>query len=204
MLDESCSMAGETIENLNKAVNRFASDAIKREPVFSSAVEMYAIAFNHIPRIVLDWTPLGSFQNGSIKLEANGGTTIASALDLAFEELKKKKSEKSGNSVNGYVSYVVLISDGLSGRVDLQAGKINELTQQGGFKFWMLGVTGYDKPTAEKLTAAGPERLYTLDDGEKFDFTPFFNDLIGDITGTGPGSGQRDDVKMNKTKNRIG
>ncbi len=200
VLDESGSMGGTAIQNLNTAVNRFASEIVKRDAKFSNSIEMLVIAFNSKPRRVLNWTPLGSFRSGSVNLAANGGTTIGSALDLAFKELEQKEGTINRADYTNFVSYIVLVSDGYGGAVDSQARKISALTQKGGFQFWMLGVKGYDEATAKKLTAAGPERLYTLDDGSKFDFSAFFNGLIGGITGPGPGDGPSSLPGMNKRR----
>ena len=191
VLDRSGSMQdGQAINHLNAAVNRFASEIVKKDPSLANNVEMMVIAFDNSPEMVLGWTPLGSFKKGCVHLTANGGTRIAPALDQAFKNLEEKERMVNFANFTSFVSYVVLISDGAGGTVDKPACKIKELTKNGRFKFWMLGVKNYDKKTASQLTEAGPQRFYELNDGDKFDFSPFFSELISGITGGGDDGGK--------------
>lgn len=202
VLDESGSMRGPAISNLNTAVNRFASEIIKKNISIANDVEMFVIAFDDTPRKVLDWTPLGSFRNGSVNLSDKGGTNIGSAIDYAFEQLENKWNTANYSQV---VSHIVLISDGDGGSVDAQARRITELTKNGKLKFWMLGVTGYNKATANKLTAAAPKRLFELNDGSRFDFSPFFSELISGITtDPDPTNGGDNGPRISETTYKMG
>ncbi len=172
LLDESGSMSGNNIISLNDAINRFPGDVSANNNFAKTNIEIAVMAFSSSVRLVSDWRPLANYT--PVSLSADGGTNLGSALDSAITKAK----EKLDNNLFKMV-HIVLISDGCGGSVTAAAREIEKMKKDGTLVFWMLGVPGYDRRTALKLT--GGERLYELKHGKQFDYTDFITMLASAI-----------------------
>lgn len=180
LLDESGSMAGTSIKNLNDAINRFPNDVCCCNSFASTNIEIAVMAFTSSVRLVADWKPLGSYT--PVMLSADGGTDISVAVEAALRKADEKLKSGTYKTV-----HIVLISDGDGGDVTSVANEVARLKQEGKLVFWMLGVPGYDKKTAQKLTNG--EHLYTLTNGKQFDYSDFIRILVSSV------------VRMQQTQN---
>ena len=97
------------------------------------------------------------------KIEARGGTNIASGLEIAVEILKKEKKNEENNE--GRSSSVILLSDGCDNYMDdVQLGeKLKSLTKGEGLSF-TLNTFGYGYDHDPKIM----NRLANLRDGSFF------------------------------------
>ena len=192
LLDESSSMDGKSIENLNAAINRFPHDVCDSNGFARTNIEIAIMAFSTSVRLVADWKPLGKYV--PVSLSANGGTDI----DIAMKAALKKIEEKLNNS-SYKTAHIVLISDGYGGDVSEVAKEIARMKKDGKLVFWMLGVPGYDSATAQALTQG--DHLYTLSDGKQFDYSDFIKILVGSVAGQ---STQKPELKKPEKIKTIG
>lgn len=177
LLDESASMSGTSIQNLNDAINRFPNDVCRCNSFARTNIEIAVMAFTSSTRLVADWQPLGNYR--PVSLSATGGTDISVAVGDALKKIDGKLKDNNYKTV-----HIVLISDGEGGDVTSVANEVAKLKRDGKFVFWMLGVSGYDKTTAQKLTQG--EHLYTLTDGKHFDYSDFIKILVNYVVKTQP------------------
>ena len=68
--------------------------------------------------------------------------------------------------------YLIMITDGMGDNIDKVAEELRHRTETRRVRPWFLGVKGYDRKTAAKITSG--ERVFELTDENGFDFTDFF------------------------------
>lgn len=186
ILDTSYSMEGQAIRNLQKAVNRFKKD-VCTNPQAADIVDVCVMGFNGSPYLIQDWRPISDMN--PVELEANGGTNITAALEGAIDKMKERTREYESQGIELKVPWYILISDGYGGDVTEIANTVNQRTDDGKMKLWMLGVPGYDKESAAELTQG--KRIFELTDGAKFDFNDYFDfmaELIKTVSTSAPGA----------------
>lgn len=170
-VDVSSSMEN-AISYVAKAVNRFKTDICK-DPKAAELVDVCAIAFNHTATVIQDWSPITQMK--PVEMEAGGGTIMSAALKLAIQKLKEYTHvyERVGQQVRK--PHLVILTDGMGDNIDAEAEEINRRTCEKKLLPFFLGVEGYDKATALKIT--GGKRVFELDKNIGYDFTGFFNVL---------------------------
>ena len=68
--------------------------------------------------------------------------------------------------------YLIMMTDGMGDNIDAISDEIRQRTDDKKMLPWFLGVSGYDKETAAKITEG--KRVFELVDETGFDFTDFF------------------------------
>lgn len=169
MADNSGSMEA-AIENVKKSINRFRNDICK-DPKAAERVEICVISFNGDVHILQDWCSITEMK--SIELSAQGGTNMSAALRVAVDKLKERGHlyEKLGIEVR--MPYLIILTDGKGNNINEIAEEIRERDHSNKMRTWFLGVPGYDKETAAKLTEG--KRVFELVDKNGYDFTGFFD-----------------------------
>lgn len=170
LLDNSISMYGKALQNLNSAVNRFSSDVCK-DPKAAARVDVAVVSFNNEPTVVQNWRPITEM--APINLQACGGTDLNAALRLANQMVRERAHlyEDVGTEVK--TPWIILVTDGKARNITDIANEIKQRTKDGKVKLWVLAVDGYDKETIAELTDG--KRVVELVDGPSFDFSEFFN-----------------------------
>ena len=68
--------------------------------------------------------------------------------------------------------YLIILTDGMGDNIDQISEEIRDRTNSKKMLPWFLGVSGYDKVTAGKITEG--KRVFELTDENGYDFTDFF------------------------------
>ena len=138
LLDTSGSMAGDSIDSLNKAINDFKKKTAMDE-FAQKRVDIAVIEFNDTARVVQDFTPLPQFQ--PINLTAGGLTAMGEGINLAIDKVKERNRLYSDMGTPCFTSWIFMISDrattdGLSARQ-----RIIEEENKKRLKFWAIKVS---------------------------------------------------------------
>lgn len=169
LIDSSGSMSGLAIKNVEKSVNRFAADICK-DPKAAERVEICVISFNDSVKVLQDWGPITEMRK--FELLAEGGTNMSEALETAVDKLKERCHLYEDNGIEVRMPYLIILTDGKGDNIDRIAEEIRERTNAKKMRPWFLGVSGYDKATAGKITEG--KRVFELTDENGYDFTDFF------------------------------
>ena len=107
-LDCSGSMAGTPIKELGEAVEQFGKD-LREDPSVAVKVDVGVILFSEVVNW-FDFTNSTSFNCS--ELQAEGGTKIAFALNVALDMCERRKDFYRQNGIAYHRPWVVLITDG--------------------------------------------------------------------------------------------
>lgn len=110
LLDTSSSMAGAPINELNRGVQQFIKE-VQVDEVAASSVELGVITFGEQVKLQSKLTTVEDI-SGISELNAYGNTPMGEAVNLAINELEKRKSEYKRNGVSYYQPWIVMMTDG--------------------------------------------------------------------------------------------
>ena len=164
----------DRIMELNTCLNRFPADVCKDSKA-AELVDLCVITFNEDARVVQDWMPINQLKNGlNLHLTAHGGTNMAAALELADKKVCEQAEfyEDAGGGTSKK-PFLVVMSDGDVGNIDAILEKIRGRRDKGKYRVNFVGVNGYNRQTAEKLTV--PDQIFEVHGEEGYDFTDFFD-----------------------------
>jgi uncharacterized protein YegL len=182
LLDTSGSMGPDPanpglapITALNSAVNRFKFE-VTNDKQTRDIVDIAVVEFNTKVNVVQDFCPIE--QMLPVNLTAGGSTNMVDAVKIAIEMVKEhtRLLRKAGSEP--YKPWIIMISDGAPDTpIDSVAKTVSDDENfktpdgkdAGKYRFWCLGVDGYDKPTLKKLS---PDRTFDL---KGKDFNGFFD-----------------------------
>lgn len=171
LIDNSGSLAYQNaIRNIEKAVNRFADDICK-DPKAAERVDICVMTFNDTAQVVQDWCPITEMKK--VTLSAGGGTNMSAGLKMAVEKLKERGHLYEHMGITVRMPYLIILTDGMGDDIDVIAEEIRERARKKKMYTWFLGVAGYDKATAAKLTEG--RRVFELTEEAGYDFTDFFH-----------------------------
>ena len=150
LLDTSGSMAGDSIDSLNKAINDFKKKTAMDE-FAQKRVDIAVIEFNDTARVVQDFTPLPQFQ--PINLTAGGLTAMGEGINLAIDKVKERNRLYSSMGTPCFKPWIFMITDGAA-TDDLSTARqrIIEEENKKKLKFWAIGVPGFNPRQLMSLT----------------------------------------------------
>ena len=169
LIDNSGSMFGQAISNVEKSVNRFAADICK-DPKAADRVDICVMSFNESVTVLQDWCPITEMRK--VELSAGGGTNMSAALRKAVDKLRERGHLYENNGIEVRMPYLINLTDGMGDNIDQIAEEIRDRTNSKKMLPWFLGVNGYDKTTAGMITEG--KRVFELTDENGYDFTDFF------------------------------
>ena len=111
-LDNSASMKGKPIKELEKSIDYFFK-AIKSDDVAKYSVELSIVIFQDDAEVVLDFANIDRQQTPS--LNAKYGTSLGKGVSLSLNTLEKRKKEYSRRGIDYYQPWLVLMTDGKPG-----------------------------------------------------------------------------------------
>ena len=162
IIDVSGSMEGEKIEQVRESL-KILIDMMEQKD------RIALVLFSESAELLYDLNYLDEKNKSKVKdliekIEAGGGTNIASGLEIAVEILKKEK-KKENTDEEGRSSSIILLSDGCDNYLDdIQIGeKLKSLTKGEGLYF-TLNTFGYGYDHDTKIM----NRLANLRDGSFF------------------------------------
>ena len=112
LLDKSGSMSGAPIAALNKALTDFKS-LFEENNADNSVIDLCIIAFGGDVEIIQKFAPSNEMDYTK-PLEASGGTPMAEAVEVALDEITKRKELYKKNATPYYKPWLVCLTDGNS------------------------------------------------------------------------------------------
>jgi len=110
VLDTSGSMQGQPIKELNEGVVQFIEE-VKGDELAQYSVEIGVVTAGPDARTQLQITPAHLIESSN-SFEADGGTPLGEAVNIALSMLDARKIEYKNKGVPYYQPWIVLISDG--------------------------------------------------------------------------------------------
>lgn len=197
--DISGSMAGLPIQNVNKSINRFASDVCK-DPKAAGRVDIAVIGFNDAPQIEQNWRPITEMNQ--VDFVAGGGTNIPAAVEKGVEMLRERGHLYEDIGIEVKMPYLILITDGYGGDVTEISKVIKQRTADRKMKLWVLAVKGYDKASVVQLTDG--KRVFELVNEDGYDFTEFFDFMAVSVKAVSTSAPGQDTVSVKSNIGREG
>ncbi len=151
LLDNSGSMAGEKIRQLNEGLQEFQRD-LAGDALAAKRCEIAVVSFGPV-REVTAFTSAEHFQ--APVLRAEGGTPLGEAVTHGLEMLRQRKDLIRQNGVGLYRPWVFLITDG--GPTDAwqhAAAAVRQGEDAKSFAFFSVGVAGADMAMLTQLNTA--------------------------------------------------
>ena len=145
LIDNSGSMCGQAISNVEKSVNRFAADICK-DPKAADRVDICVMSFNESVTVLQDWCPITEMRK--VELSAGGGTNMSAALRKAVDKLRERGHLYENNGIEVRMPYLIILTDGMGDNIDQIAEEIIDRTNSNKMLPWFLFVNGYDNTTA--------------------------------------------------------
>lgn len=155
LLDTSGSMAGQPIDELNKALVKLKED-ILNEPTLSSRLEIGIVAFDDDARVerAID---LVAPETDLPILNVGGTTNLVAGMNKAIEIVTDRKSFYKSNGEQYYRPFIVLFTDGAPTNTPEEIEQLDQTIQQMSdekrFVFLPFGVGGADMQLLSKLAA---------------------------------------------------
>lgn len=163
ILDNSGSMAGARLEQLNAGVRQFREE-LMADPLAQKRVEVGVISFGPV-KVVTEFTTADQWN--PVTLEAESDTPMGSAIEKALDMIERRKSDYRKGGVSMYRPWMILITDGSpTDSVHSASLLIREGEAAKKFAFFAIGVDGANMDALKNIAAPerGPMRL----DGHKF------------------------------------
>lgn len=178
LLDTSGSMAGDSIDSLNKAINQFKEKTMLDE-LAKKRVDVAIVKFDDTAELVQDFTPISEMQ--PVHLETGGMTSMCAGIDMAIDLVKERNRLYSSMGTPCFKPWIFMITDGEPtdySDIPRVAQRIKEESSKGShgkLKFFALGVPGYSREVLIELT----DKVMELEDT---DFSGIFNWISESMT----------------------
>lgn len=161
VLDVSASMAGEPLDALNEALQRFQSEILNNDQA-SRRVEIALVTFSTEVRVVQDFVTVDKFVPPT--LEAGGVTALGSGVLKALDMVEERKKVYREHGISYYRPWVFLISDGAPNGESPDAfvnavHRAHQAEQDKKLSFFAIGVQGADM---NLLNQFSPRRALSL------------------------------------------
>jgi len=111
VLDCSGSMTGDPIEELRVGVEKFIKEVADNAYAKDSA-EICVVTFGGHVECLLDFENVETQSQNIPLFSASGGTPMDQAVNMALDNLQKRKQEYKDNGVDYYQPWMVLMTDG--------------------------------------------------------------------------------------------
>ena len=165
LLDNSMSMRGSPIEQLNEGLKIFR-DELAADSLASKRVEVAIVTFGPV-NVETDFTSAANFQAPTLSVA--GDTPMGQAIETGLSMLRTRKDTYKSNGISYYRPWVFLITDG--GPTDSwsrAAEIVREGEKSGSFSFYAVGVEGANFDTLRQISVKLPLKLKGLQFRELF------------------------------------
>ncbi len=109
VLDCSGSMQGRCIDEINRAIERFAED-LRGDDLASKRVDIAVITFGNEVKVLHDFTSARSFVPQ--RMGATGATPLGEALCQAVQMIERRKASMKDAGIPHYRPWLVVMTDG--------------------------------------------------------------------------------------------
>lgn len=152
LLDDSGSMHGEPIRQLNKALKEFYED-IQNDARLSTGLEIGIVKFGEGTEVLQE--PALSMDITIPTLQADDPETkLNEGVRVAIRMAEERKSEFKRTNQSYKRPWIIMLTDGAptDGDVSALAQEIQEDTKNGKYIFLPIGVDGADTQTLKKIS----------------------------------------------------
>jgi uncharacterized protein YegL len=159
LLDNSGSMAGEPIGQLNAGLKQFQQE-LASDPLAAKRVEVAIISFGPV-RVQQDFVTADQFT--APQLATEGGTPMGEAILEALELIKLRKQQYQANGVAYYRPWIFMITDGAPTDEWTGAAKAVQAAETSkAIAFFPVGVDGADFNILRQISPRTPIKLRGL------------------------------------------
>lgn len=153
VLDVSGSMAGDPIDSINGALDRFRKD-LAGDAQAQRSVDIAVVTFGSEAKVAQDFVPLPRFEPPA--LTASGLTAMGAGLDMALNLVEQRVELYHSLGTPSHRPWVMLMTDGCpTDDISHAEQRIAEEEARGThthLKFFALGTPGHDEGTLRRLT----------------------------------------------------
>ena len=165
VLDDSGSMSGDPIKELNRGVEQFLEE-IRSDARMRNSLEISAIRFGTDIDVVQEPALVNSVTIPKLD-GSSGATSLNGAIREAIAIVERRKQEYDAKGISRNCPWIVTITDGAptDGSVDALSKRIETDTKNGKYVHFPIGVDGADMATLAKLAGyigndkSGPARM---------------------------------------------
>jgi uncharacterized protein YegL len=164
LLDNSGSMNGAAIAELNRGIASFKEDVLKDEQA-SLTVDLALVTFGKTVEKVQDFVSIDRFQAPVLK--ADGYTPMGAAIEYALDLIEERKIAYKSNAVQYYRPWIFMITDGApTDQWEIAARRLQQAEEENRVLFFAVGVQGADMSKLRQI--ASPQRPPLLLNGLDF------------------------------------
>jgi uncharacterized protein YegL len=159
LLDNSGSMAGPAIDQLNAGLRQFQQE-LTSDPLAAKRVEVAIISFGPV-RVQQDFITAEMFTAPSLATE--GGTPMGEAIMEALDLVKLRKQQYQANGIAYYRPWIFMITDGAPTDDWPPAAKAVQAAEKAkALAFFTVGVDGADFNVLQQISPRTPIKLRGL------------------------------------------
>jgi uncharacterized protein YegL len=159
LLDNSGSMSGSKIKQLNAGLKQFQEE-LASDPLAAKRVELAIISFGPV-RVQQNFITADQFT--APRLEVEGGTPMGEAIMEALELIKLRKQQYQANGVAYYRPWIFMITDGAPTDSWKGAAKaVHAAEKSKAVAFFPVGVDGADFEVLQQISPRTPIKLRGL------------------------------------------
>ncbi len=159
LLDNSGSMSGEPIRELNSGLQIFR-DELFADSLAAKRVEVAIVTFGPV-KVELDFTGIQYFQAPTLSPASD--TPMGAAIEKGLEVLQRRKELYKANGISYYRPWIFMITDG--GPTD-SIVKATSLIKEGedkrSFMFYPVGVENANMEVLKSISVRDPVKLQGL------------------------------------------
>ena len=177
LLDTSCNMTGEPINNLRNAINNLVRKLPENDSI-REIVDIAILEYNNGARVVQDFTPICKMKPITLSADGSGLTTMGAGINFALDKAKEIRCLYASFEITHYRPWIIMVTSGkCTDDISVPIQRISDEERQGPqekFKLWAIGMPGCDIEVLKSIT----KRSLVLDNT---DFTEIF-DFFGCYT----------------------
>ena len=157
LLDVSYSMAGDQINELNEGLKIFA-DELSKDSLASIRTEVAVITFGDEAKVVRPFAFASDFDPPHLEVEQS--TNLGEGIELALDEIERRKKKYRAVSVEYYSPWLFVITDGApTDDVSAVSNRLHQAVKQEAIWTFVIGLRGADMDELRKIFRCEPMML---------------------------------------------